>query len=95
MTTCPQIVAYKLLPETQIQWRGKLACDGFIARFWQGGDFLPMIFSGQTSDAAITAARSFWQSETAKIEARRAHAAEMGKGRSKRAAANVGEPTCS
>ena len=65
MSECPEIIVYEQLgPEPM---RG----PDFVARFWQAGDFLPMIFSGDSVEAARAAARQFWSTETAKTEGMR------------------------
>lgn len=71
---CPEIVVYaQLAPNWPNPFRG----PDFVARFWQAGDFLPMIFSGDTPDAARGVSSQFWETETAKIEVRATHLAEM------------------
>lgn len=65
MSECPEIVVYEITDETWLV--GKMA--PYVARFWQNGDFLPMIFSGDTPDIVIGAARAFWKTETDKIAA--------------------------
>lgn len=66
---CPEIVVYWQIGPSP--FRG----PDFVARFWQAGEFLPMIFSGDTPDATRAAARQFWSTETAKTEALKVRAA--------------------
>lgn len=73
MSECPEIVVYYRV--TAMMGRDHTAAP-YIARFWQNGDFLPMIFSGDTPESAEAAARQFWSVETAKIETRRTRLAQ-------------------
>jgi hypothetical protein len=77
MSECPEIVVYELYSTS----RFIPAIPNCIARFHRNGDFLPMIFSGDTAEAAIATAHAFWASETAKIEARRSNMIKAREGR--------------
>lgn len=70
MKQLPEIVVYA---QTGTPLRGA----EFVSRFWQDGEFLPMIFSGNSAWAADRAAREFWSTETAKIEAKRGQVAKI------------------
>lgn len=89
MSACPNIAVYEIVP-------GELHRAGvapWVARYVvpkrnpktgaQWFDFLPMIFQGDSREAVETAAKRFWTDETAKIEARRAHAAGLSAARRK------------
>jgi hypothetical protein len=65
MSECPEIVVYEITDETWLV--GKMA--PYVARFWQNGEFLPMIFSGETPGIVIGVARAFWKTETENIAA--------------------------
>ena len=78
----PEIVVYRQTGPNP------LCGSEFVARFWQAGDFLPMIFSGSTQVAAKEAANQFWLCETAKIEARRVCASQLSNRRYRTTAAN-------
>lgn len=81
MSKCPAIVVYRVCEVTV--YTGNY--PSYIARYWSAGDFLPMIFSGDTAEAAIAAAQAFWMAETAKIEARRARLTSAREGRRQKA----------
>jgi hypothetical protein len=65
MSECPEIVVYQITDETWIVGN----FSPYVARLYQAGDFLPMIFSGDTPDLATAAAKAFWIGESAKIAA--------------------------
>lgn len=68
MSECPEIVVYYKIT-------GLTRAPVYVARFWQGNDFLPMIFSGDTPASVEAAARKFWSDETARRDERRARVA--------------------
>ena len=71
---CPPVAVYQLVS-------GLMEGPQFVSRFvtekrhkdgTRSVDFLPMIFSGETMEAAFLAATLFWASETDKLAARQA-----------------------
>ena len=87
MSECPEIVVYRICHVTRLIGDFPSCVARFIetkrnpktGNHWV--EFLPMIFSGNTAEAAIAAAREFWSDETAKIEARRSNIVKAREGR--------------
>ena len=91
MKECPEIVVYRSHTSLDVpMWTARLAerkRHPTTQRLWW--DFLPMIFSGDSSQEAEAAARQFWSDETAKIASRASHLTKAREARQRMANANV------
>jgi len=84
MTDCPMIATYEYFNGPMVaRWLARFVVVKHVKNKGDVYEALPMIFSGETEEAAKGAAVQFWQAETAKMEAKRINLAKARQARRK------------